>query len=230
MARLLIHVEGEAEETFVNEVLAPHLYDVGYHKVSARLIGNSRMRDRRGGIIGWPAVRKDIIKHLKEDGECLATTMVDYYALPKTKGGAWPGREAAGNLAFPRKAITVENSLLADICAKLGDNFDAGRFIPFVMMHEFEGLLFSDCQKFGAGIGRPELSVDFQVIRDQFSNPEEINDSPITAPSKRVETLVPGYEKPLLGSLAILEIGLEKVRSECPHFNGWMTRLETWCR
>src|SRR5260221_4392825 len=153
MARLLIHVEGEAEETFVNEVLAPHLYDVGYHTVSARLIGNSRMRDRRGGIIGWPAVRKDIIKHLKEDAECLATTMVDYYVLPKTKGGAWPGREAAGNLAFPQKAITAENALLADICTKLGDNFDARRFIPFVMMHEFEGLLFSDCQKFGSGIG-----------------------------------------------------------------------------
>lgn len=229
MARLLIHVEGEAEETFVNEVLAPYLYDVGYHKVSARLIGNSRMRDRRGGIIGWPAVRKDIIQHLKEDAECLATTMVDYYALPKTKGGAWPGREAAGNVAFAQKASTVENLLLADICAKLGDSFGAGRFIPFVMMHEFEGLLFSDCQKFGAGIGRPELSPAFQAIRDQFSNPEEINDSPITAPSKRVETLVQGYEKPLLGSLAILEIGLEKVRSECPHFNEWITRLEAWC-
>ncbi len=229
MARLLIHVEGEAEKTFVNEVLAPHLYAVGYYKVSARLIGNSRMRDRRGGIIGWRAVRKDIIKHLKEDAECLATTMVDYYALPKTKGGAWPGRAAAGNLTFPQKAITVEKALLADICTELGDNFDAGRFIPFVMMHEFEGLLFSDCQKFGSGIGRPELAADFQAVRDQFSNPEEINDSPITAPSNRVETLVPGYEKPLVGSLAILEIGLEKVRNECPHFNEWMSRLEAWC-
>src|SRR5256885_1583241 len=49
MARLLIHVEGETEETFVNEVLAPHLLSFGYESVSARLIGNARQRDRRGG-------------------------------------------------------------------------------------------------------------------------------------------------------------------------------------
>lgn len=230
MPRLLIHVEGEAEETFVNEILAPHLYGAGYHKIGARLIGNSRKRDRRGGIIGWPAVRKDIIKHLKEDVECLATTMVDYYALPKIKSGAWPGRDEAGKRPFPQKAITVEKALLADLSERLGDDYDVSRFIPFVMMHEFEGLLFSDCQKFSVGIGRPDLSGHFQTIRDQFANPEEINDSPNTAPSKRVEALVPGYEKPLLGSLAILEIGLEKIRSECPHFNEWMVRLEAWVK
>lgn len=228
MPRLLIHVEGETEETFVNEILAPHLCGVGYHKVGARLVGNSRKRDRRGGIIGWPAVRKDIIKHLKEDAECLTTTMVDYYALPKVKSGAWPGRADAGNRPFPQKAATVEKALLADLSERLGDQFDPRRFLPFVMMHEFEGLLFSDCQKFAVGIGRPDLSDDFQAVRDQFSSPEEINDSPITAPSKRVETLVPGYEKPLLGALAILEIGLERIRNECPHFNEWISRLEAW--
>jgi hypothetical protein len=75
-------------------------------------------------------------------------------------------------------------------------------------MHEFEGLLFSDCAAFSRGIGRPDLAAGLQEIRDQFATPEEIDDSPVTAPSKRVEGLVPGYEKPLLGVLAILEIGL----------------------
>ncbi|MDE2725572.1 MAG: hypothetical protein OXI59_19555 [Gemmatimonadota bacterium] len=37
MTRLLIHVEGETEETFVNEILGPHLYACGYTMVSARL-------------------------------------------------------------------------------------------------------------------------------------------------------------------------------------------------
>src|SRR5439155_24359243 len=116
MPRVLIHVEGEAEETFVNEVLAPHLYATGYHKVSARLVGNARLRDRRGGIRIWGAVRKDILRHLKEDPDSLATTMVDYYGLPKTGSRAWPGREAAGRLPFAQKAATVENALAADIC------------------------------------------------------------------------------------------------------------------
>jgi hypothetical protein len=37
---------------------------------------------------------------------------------------------------------------------------------------------------------------EFQEIRNQFLTPEEIDDSPVTAPSKRVEALVPGYQKP----------------------------------
>jgi len=86
MARLLIHVEGETEESFVNEVLAEHLYRCGFEKVSARLVGNARLRDRRGGIRAWISVRKDILNHLKEDRSCFATTMVDYYAPASSRG------------------------------------------------------------------------------------------------------------------------------------------------
>lgn len=156
------------------------------------------------------------------------TTMVDYYALPQTGGRAWPGRAEAGRLPFAQKAITVEDALFADISRNMGGNFDARRFIPFVMMHEFEGLLFSDCDRFASGIGWPDLAPKFQAIRDQFATPEEINDSSITAPSKRVQKLVPGYQKPLLGVLAVIEIGLDKLCAECPHFRYWIERLETW--
>jgi len=228
MPRILIHVEGETEETFVNEVLAPHLYRRGYIKVSARLVGNTRQRDRRGGIRGWNSVRTDIINHLREDPGCLATTMVDYYGLPKTGEKAWPGREAAGQLSFSQKAQTVQDALLSDICAELGTSFNPSRFVPYVMMHEFEGLLFSDCLRFAEGIGRPELAPQFQAIRDAFNTPEEIDDSPITAPSKRVQVLLPDYEKPLLGTLAVLQIGLDAIRAQCPHFRQWLERLEAY--
>ena len=228
MSRLLIHVEGQTEEDFVNEVVAPHLYGCGYTKVSARLVGNARQRDRRGGIRAWSAVRKDILRHLKEDVGCLSTTLVDFYALPKTGERAWPGRAEAASLAFAEKSASVESALLADICSELGAGFEKSRFLPYVMMHEFEGLLFSDAVRFGQGIGRPDLASKFQAIRDQFATPEEINDSPVTAPSKRIIDLVPGYEKPLMGTLAVLEIGLDAIRQECPLFRGWIERLEKW--
>lgn len=228
MTRLLIHVEGETEEAFVNEVLASHLYGCGYTKVSARLVGNARQRDRRGGIRAWSAVRKDILHHLKEDAECLSTTMVDFYALPQTGERAWPGRAQAAKLAFAEKAASVESALLADVCSEMSDDFDPNRFVPYVMMHEFEGLLFSDATRFGLGIGRPDLSAKFQAIRDQFATPEEINDSPQTAPSKRIINLLPSYEKPLMGTLAVLEIGLVAIRQECPLFRRWIERLEQW--
>lgn len=228
MTRLLIHVEGQTEETFVNEVLGPHLYRQGYTKVGARLMGNARQRDRRGGIRAWSAVRGDIIRHLKEDAGCLVTTMVDYYGLPQTGGRAWPGREDSGLLPFAQKASTVESDLSADIFREMGGRFNPDRFIPFVMMHEFEGLLFSDCERFSRGIGRPDLAEALQAVRDEFASPEEINDSPITAPSKRLEQLVLDYEKPLLGTLAVLEIGLDAIRRECPHFREWLLSLEVW--
>lgn len=228
MSRLLIHVEGETEEAFVNEVLASHLYGCGYTKVSARLVGNARQRDRRGGIRAWGAVRKDILNHLKEDVECRSTTMVDFYALPQTGDRAWPGRAEAAQLVFAEKAASVEHALSADIRSEMGNDFKQNRFVPYVMMHEFEGLLFSDATKLGVGIGRPDLSPHFQAIRDQFATPEEINDSPLTAPAKRILELFPHYEKPLMGTLAVLEIGLEAIRQECPFFRGWIERLEQW--
>jgi len=226
MARLLIHVEGQTEEGFVNEVLRDHLVSKGYHAVEARIVGNARLRERRGGIRAWPSVRVDIARHLKEDPSCVATTLVDYYGLPQGEGRAWPGRGKAANLPVAEKARCVEEAVLADLTAAMGSRFDIRRFVPFVVMHEFEALLFSDCAAFSRGIGRPDLESGLQGIRDQFATPEEIDDSPVTAPSKRVEGLVPGYEKPLLGLLAILEIGLGRIRAECPHFDGWVTRLE----
>ena len=226
MPRLLIHVEGETEESFVNEVLSRHLYTCGYRNVSARLVGNARQRDRRGGIRSWLTVRKDILNHLKEDTDCIATTMVDYYGLPQTGERAWPGRARASSLPFNQKASTVQSALFDDIQAELNPALYPGRFVPFVMMHEFEAYLFSDCEAFADGIGREDLAEKFQAIRNQFTTPEEINDSALTAPSKRVEGLVAGYQKPLLGTLAALEIGLDPIRRECPHFNAWLNHLQ----
>lgn len=227
MTRLLVHVEGQTEEDFVNEVLQSHLLRRGYRTVGARIIGNARLRRRRGGIRTWPSVKKDIINHLRQDPGCVATTMVDFYGLPQNGEGAWPGRAKARGKTVQEKAASVEDALLANVVAEMEGAFNSQRFVPFVVMHEFEGLLFSDCKSFGAGIGRPELEDSFRRIRIEFATPEDINDSPTTAPSKRVEELVPGYEKPFLGTLAMLEIGIDRLRSECHHFRSWLERLES---
>jgi len=224
MARLLIHVEGQTEESFVNEVLRNHLVSKGYYSVEARIVGNARQRERRGGIRPWLSTRKDIVNHLLEDQNCIATTMVDYYGLPQ----AWPGRRRSSGLrGVEEKALCVESAVRDDLVAEMRNRFSADRFVPFVVMHEFEGLLFSDCAAFSRGILRPDLESHLQEIRDGFPTPEEINDSPETAPSRRVEDLMPRYEKPLLGILAALEIGLSRIRAECPRFNAWISRLES---
>ena len=227
MARLIVHVEGQTEETFVNEILRGHLMGYGYESVNARLLGNARLRKNRGGIRSWESVRGEIIQHLKQDRGCTATTMVDFYGLPQSGNRAWPGRAEANSLSVDRKASHVEQSLLNDLVNRVGFDFNPSRFLPFIIMHEFEGLLFSDCTSFAAALCNPALEPKLQDIRNQFSNPEEINDSPLTAPSKRIQDVLPEYDKELFGTLAALEIGLERIRRECPHFDSWLRRLES---
>ena len=223
----MVHVEGQTEERFVDNVLAPHLYSVGYTKVSAHLLGNSRQRSKRGGIRSWNSVLSDIVNHLKGDRAALVTTMVDYYGLLDS----WPGREETRRRnAIKERAESVERGISEDVARSFGGGFDRRRFIPYVMMHEFEGLLFSDPDRFARGIGRPDLTSQFQAIRSQFQTPEEINDSPDTAPSKRVINLYKGYQKPLMGVHAVEEIGLDAIRRECLLFNRWIDALEEWAR
>ena len=222
--RLLVHVEGITEETFVNNVLGRHLIAAGYTRVDARLIGNARQRISRGGGQPWPAVRKGILNHLRGDQDAMSTTMVDYYGL--RQAGEWPGRAAAAKQPFATRATSFQAALAEDIRTAMGSTFDPSRFIPYVSMHEFEALLFSDCERFAQSIGAPEVSAQMQSVLNQFGDPEEINDSQATAPSKRILGMVPRYDKVAMGTAAIQDIGLESIRRQCHNFRCWLNRLE----
>jgi len=208
---------------FVNEVLSAHLLACGYSIVSARRLGNPRLR-HRGGIRSWPLVKREIVDHLREDPRCIASTMVDFYGLPQNGSAAWPGRSEATGASALVKAAHVETALQDAIATEMGPGFHLERF---VLMHEFEGILFSDCRAFARAVGQPPIEIKLREIRNQFETPEDINDSPDTAPSKRITALIPGYEKPLFGNIAAMEVGLMQIRAECPHFNQWIQRLET---
>ena len=99
----------------------------------------------------------------------------------------------------------------------MGTGFHHGRFVPCVMMHEFEAMLFSDCDRFAIAVGETDTTPELQKILQQFTGPEAINDSPETAPSKRILQLIQSYDKILNGNRAVEMIGLERIRHECPH-------------
>ena len=222
MTRLIVLVEGQTEEDFVNNVLSAHLYSIGYTSIRAHLLGNARQHTRSGGIVPWELAQRDILDDLLHDRGAVVTTMVDYYGMPKS----WPGRaEAATRQAVGCKAAAVEEAVLEQITVSL-TNFNPRRFILYVVMHEFEALLFSDPVGLANSIGRPELSRQFQSILNSFGSPEEINDSHDTCPSRRVIALDRRYQKRVDGVQAIQNIGLDIIRRECPLFNRWLTRLE----
>jgi hypothetical protein len=56
-----------------------------------------------------------------------------------------------------------------------------------------------------------------------------INDGPNTAPSKRIASQIPDYEdaKAAVGPEIAELIRLDTIRSKCPHFHAWLSRLES---
>lgn len=218
VSRLLILVEGQTEEGFVNDVLAHHLSGFGVFARAAMI------KARGSGIGPWEGALKRIVGLLKQDSGHIVSTMVDYYGMPRN----WPRRDTTppSGSTPPQIAEPIERAMLDAVARKLGGDFNPSRFVPYVMMHEFEAMLFSDCAAFGDGIGRCDLTGKFQAIRDKFATPEAIDDSPDYAPSKRIEYLMPGYQKPLRGTQVTQRIGLATIRKECPHFGDWLARLE----
>jgi hypothetical protein len=98
--------------------------------------------------------------------------------------------------------------------------------VPYLQLHEFEGLLFSDPAAFASSIGQEHLTQSLQQVRDAFATPEDINDNPDHAPSKRVLRVCRTYNKVTDGVLAASSVGVERMQRECPHFREWIERLE----
>ncbi len=146
---------------------SPDIYGCGFTKVVPTLLGNARRRDRRGGFQAWSNVRSDIFRLLRQDKACNVTTMVDFYGLPQSGGQKWPGRAEAKAIPYPDNVRAVVAALMKDIEKVMGSGFNPNRFAPFVIMHEFEGLLFSDCHDFAHEIVRPDITDKFQEIRWQ---------------------------------------------------------------
>ena len=214
MSRVRILVEGQTEETFVNEILSPHLNQMGIYP-------HAFLFRKKGGSFAYQRARKEILNSLKEDNTRICTTMVDFYGMPND----WPGRvESQSCQNYQDKAQSVEQALSEDIVTQMGDNWNPARFIPYVQMHEFEALLFSDISVLAAD--NPRISMQLACILGSFSCPEEINDNYDTCPSRRIKQYIANYVKTVDGIIAARKIGLTTMRQECPHFNEWITKLE----
>ena len=103
------------------------------------------------------------------------------------------------------------------------------RFIPFIQLHEFEAYLLADVSKFGVIFDHSQSGIaKLQEIVDAVSTPELVNDGSQKAPSKRIVNCFPAYaaSKRTLGPLVAKLIGLETIRTKCPHFHEWLLQLE----
>jgi hypothetical protein len=224
-------VEGPTEEIFVRDVLKEPLALLGIYvnprsvEVSRKPIKGAKcvkqgkqFKIRRGGLLDFDKAKEDINWWIAEDKDAYLTTMFDLYALPEN----FPNYGEAKRYRDPYKRVEVlEEAFRTEI--------NNTRFIPYIQLHEFEGLLFSDIRAMDEVLslyhGGSKLS-KLSAIRDSFKSPEEINDGEETAPSKRLLNIYESYEKPTDGSRIAKKTGLEVIRRECRHFNNWLTSLE----
>ncbi len=212
--RLYIIVEGQTEEEFVNDLMAPYFQDHGIY-IYPVIIHTSR--GHKGGFVNYIHLKNDINKLLKSQGDdVVVSTFVDFFRCPELPGADnW--RKIPNHY---ERVAQMENAIRQDI--------NDGRFYPYIQLHEFEAILFSSDKGFTKYFDN-EYAHQLQGIVDSYNNPEDINSSPEGAPSKRLLRIVPEYDKVMFGNIIALEIGMIIILEKCPRFRAWTELLIRKC-
>ncbi len=210
-------VEGQTEQKFIQQLLAPYCAANDIF-LTASLVSK---KGANGGDVKFQRVERDIMHFLNQRRFAAVSTFVDYYGIKE-----WPGKESIEPHFSPKQiADTLNQAAMRVISNNYNDLAPQKRFIPFVAVHEFETLLFSDSK-----ILADSLRIEHRKVIDvleECGTPEEINNGPATAPSKRLAMWLNGkYGKTTLGISIAQEIGIDKMRQACPLFHNWLTALE----
>lgn len=218
--RLNITTEGPTESHFVRNVLFKHLLPYNVF-CCHRSVLTSKKYHKRGGMTTYAKAKNDIQQWMNSDksDEVRFTTMFDYYALPND----FPGYDDAQKLSNPYDKVKyIEEEFAKDM--------DDNRFIPYIQLHEFEALLFSNLDVLLLEYKDKNKEIaNLKTVLSQppyDNNPELINDKKETSPSHRIIAQIPEYQKVSSGSLITDLISIEILRSKCKHFDEWLTKLE----
>ncbi|WP_313163956.1 DUF4276 family protein [Sedimentibacter sp.] len=215
MKNVYILCEGQTEESFINEVIYPYFLNIGiYIRPIICTTKRTIAKKHKGGVSDYNKIKTELKILCKQHKNEIVTTMFDYYAMPDNT----PEIHHKDSDIY-KQIEYIENKITEDI-----NHYNC--FFG-LMLHEFEGLLFSSPQSF-------ELITDInttniiQDIRDSFDSPEHINNSVETAPSKRLEKLIPNYSKIRNGTIISKEIGIDRLMEECKHFSDWIEKIKTF--
>jgi len=216
MKRIIIICEGPTEQEFCKDVLQPH-FNTKQIYLHCPLIKKSG-----GGIVAWHFLKKQVENHLVQEKDAHVTTFIDYYGIHP--GHRFPGWEISNQITDKNtKMDLLENSMREAIATNLSH-----RFMPYIQLHEFEGLLFNDITVFNNNVPQSDFNnkLELEQTINNYPNPELINDTAQNAPSYRLARLIKGYNKIVHGAILAESIGLNKIRSKSPRFNNWITIME----
>jgi hypothetical protein len=206
-------VEGQTEEEFVNNSLAHYLRGYGIINTIPILLETSP--GYFGGDVTFARYQTNANNLLLSDPTAIVTSLIDYFQLRED----FPGFIAS-------LAIADKNARMDYLENQISGIITEDRFIPYIQLHEFEGILFSDSAGFDyitniSAANRQEIADTIAA----FPNPELINDGLATAPSKRLKRLIPRYKKTFHGPIIALENGMTPVLAKCPRFKNWIDSI-----
>jgi len=210
-------VEGKTEQIFIEKVLAPYLALKNIFMTATQVSKTGQ----KGGDVKFSRTLKDIRNHLKQRPETIVCTFVDYYGIKE-----WPGVDTLATNSSPAEIARIVNQASHAAVLKQCPGLQSeSRYIPYFAVHEFEALLFSDSEVLAKKIGIDVAEIN--VVLDKYGEPEAINNSPKTAPSKRLDNWCKGKFKKTTAGIAIAEeLGISTIRSKCSVFNIWLNQLE----
>lgn len=222
-------VEGYSENGFLTRFLGQHLGALGVD-FYAKIIGDA---SSKGGMKfrTFKETCEELARFLHDKRQPYVTTFFDYYGLPTSEKKGWDFIVDAKAAGLPIAKQRIEQQLLDGVMSAAGRDDFRQRFLPYLQLHELEALFFAEPNTLAQTLGVITLGPSFAKIVTECGECEMINDHPLTAPSKRLNILFPGYIK---GRSAVAHaprlagnLSLVKVRAACPLFNSWLTRLES---
>ena len=230
MRTVKLHVlcEGQTELRFASKVLTTYWIEKGII-VLPQLLITSRKKNARGGILSYQQAKRDLSFMIRgtQDNEQEVhyfTSMFDLYALPDD----FPG--------FAEASALKDYSQVAKLEEAFGKDVNCYKFIPYIQLHEFEALVLCDID--GLKDSYPNASERLDKLKEEIiskygDNMELVDNSVETAPSKRIIKALKDkyhYDKPKTGTEITDKIGIDTLRAQCQHFNGWLTKIENTCK
>jgi hypothetical protein len=213
--RLIVIVEGYSEIEFVNQILKPYFYTKQIFDISVFQIKSSK-----GGLSKYNHLKTDILNCIYQPNTII-TTLIDFYGLPIDFPQFPESQKISNN---EQKVDFLEQAVKQELETSQNQKFE--NFIPYIQLHEFEALIFSDEESIYSNIEECKINKpEIKKIFNEFKNPEEINNDPNTAPSKRLLKNIKGYDKVQDGVLILQGVGLDKILEKCPRFASWLNKI-----
>ncbi|NOT17236.1 MAG: DUF4276 family protein [Sulfuriferula sp.] len=219
MIEVIVFAEGQTEEQFIKQVVAPVLRHLQVF-VKPQLLHTSQMA--KGGAVTFDRLKFNARNTLRQHPNAVLSTFLDLYALDTD----FPALDEAKKKPDVYARVTcIQDALHDAVVAHVTCRPE--RFIPHIQPYEFEGLLFSDINTLCTV--EPTWAKSAFLLnkaRNNADTPEHINDGYETKPSKRLtNALLPKYKKTRHGPLIAERITLATIERECLHFASWMNKL-----